>query len=337
MRCHVLAFGLAGALFSSSPPAYAADDPKVVVSMKPIHSLVASVMEGTGTPDLLVKGPASAHTYSMRPADAKTLSRSKVVFWVGAGMENFLVGPLGSLGKKAKIVALGEAEGLTLRPYREGASWEVHERHDDDGKRAGAGHAHEREKRSGAAGQRHDEHGHDEHGGHDMHVWLDPLNAKAMVPAIVRALSEADKTNAARYAANGKALETKLDALDLRLKAELAPLQGRPFVVFHDAYQYLERRYGVEAVGSITASPDRPPGAERLREIRRKIEATKAACVFAEPQFEPRLVRTVTEGTGARTGTLDPHGASYEPGPNLYFDLLEGLSEGLRDCLVEPS
>jgi zinc transport system substrate-binding protein len=308
-----------------------ADTPAVVASIKPIHAIVANVMQGVGAPVLLVRGTASPHTYSLRPSDARALDDADVVFWVGDRMETFLEKPLSALSSQAEVVVLGSLEDLTLLPMREGGVWATHE-HEHDAER-GADAQHEDE-----------EHGHEhedqveahEHGAHeeaDMHIWLDTANAEVMTDAIVDALSRTDPDNAATYARNAEALKADLRQLDERLARKLAPVADRPFVVFHDAYHYFEHRSGLDGVGSITVSPERPPGAQRLQEIRDDLAKREAACVFAEPQFEPALVETVVEGTGARTGVLDPEGAALDEGPRHYFELMDGLADTLVECL----
>ncbi|EKF20033.1 zinc ABC transporter substrate-binding protein ZnuA [Nitratireductor pacificus] len=296
----------------------------VVTSIKPVHSLVAAVMEGVGEPELILQGSGSPHTYSMRPSQARMLAGANVVFWVGPGMEVFLAKPLETLAGEARLVTLGETDGLDLLEMREGGAFEAHS-HGDEDDHAGEAHGHEE-----AAHHDHD-HGHDH--GPDMHLWLDPQNARLMVGPIVEALSEADPENAATYAANAARLGEKLDALQEEVTAELAPVKERPFIVFHDAYQYFERRFGLAAAGSITVSPEVIPGAQRVDEIRTKVKSLDAACVFAEPQFEPRLISVVTEGTDARSGVLDPLGADLADGPELYFDLIRNMATSLKDCL----
>jgi zinc transport system substrate-binding protein len=178
---------------------------------------------------------------------------------------------------------------------------------------------------------------HDDHGHHgvDPHVWLDPVNAKALVHEIEEALVEADPANAATYEANAKSIMTKLDNLVAEVDAELEPVRGRGYIVFHDAYQYFEKRFGVSAVGSITVSPEVLPGAERVRELQEKVRDIDATCVFSEPQFEPKLVTTITENTNAGTGVLDPLGASIDDGPELYFTLIRNMAKSLKDCLIK--
>ena len=297
--------------------ATAADAPKVVVSIKPIHSLVAAVMEGVGTPDLIVDGAASPHTYALKPSNARNLEQAQVVFWVGPGMEAFLQKPLTSLGSNATVVELDQAPGIIKLKFREGGAFEPH----DDGDEPAAGDDHA-----------HDDHDHD-HGEFDTHLWLDPHNAKAMVAEITTSLVAADPANALTYEANQKTLNDKLDALDTEIASTIAPVKDKPFIVFHDAYQYFEHRYGVRVSGSITVSPESIPGAQRVSEIHSKVADLGATCVFAEPQFEPKLVNVVLEGTSAKSGVLDPEAATLSPGPDLYFDLMRGIASSLKSCL----
>ncbi len=304
-----LASLLAAALLAALPLAAEAAVPKVVASIKPIHALIAGVMAGLGEPALIVAGGSSPHLYTLRPSDAKRLAEADIVFWIGPIFEGFLAKPLESLGGRAEIVELDHAPGIALLPARQGGAWEPDEH--------GHGHA-------GALEQ-------------DGHLWLDPDNARAIVRVAVARLSARDPENAARYAANGAALEQRLASLDAELGRRLAAVHAVPFVVFHDAYQYLERRYGLAAIGSITVSPEHPPGARRLHAIRDKVARTGARCVFSEPQFEPRLVQTVIAGTRASTAVLDPEGAALPRGPDLYFTLMRGLADALVGCLGRPS
>lgn len=280
--------------------------PKVVATIKPIHSLVAAVMAGLGVPTLIVKGGASPHTYSLRPSDAGALEAADIVFWTGHGMELFLEDALQGLAAGATIVELSEAPGIELQPVREGGAFEPH--------------ADEEEHADGEAEP-------------DMHFWLDPENAKAMVTKIASALSSVDPENAAAYAANADAEKAALATLEVELKASLAPVAAKPFIVFHDAYQYFQNRFGLNVVGSVTVTPDTMPGAQRVSELRAKLNSLGPACIFAEPQFEPAVVATIAEGTGAKTGTLDPEGAALPEGPWLYAELLRGLAASIIACL----
>lgn len=330
-----------------------AEVPRVVASIKPVHALVSAVMGDLGTPELLVKGAASPHAYSLKPSDAAALQQAQIVFWTGHQFEVFLEDALETVAASAQSVTLGEAPGITLLPAREGGMFEAHDHaheggHDHDEH----DHDHDHEEHDHEAEHDHahgddhdgdvahaDEHAHEEgeheheHGEMDMHTFLDPENAKAMLGLIEATLAEADPDNAATYAANAAAERQALDALEAEVDTKLAAIKDRPIVVFHDAYQYFGARFGLNIVGSITVSPESMPGADRITQIREKLKTLDAACVFAEPNFDPRIVGVLVEGTEAGVGTLDPEGASLEPGKGLYATLINGLADGLLECL----
>lgn len=305
----VSAFGFLVALaIGGGAASVRAEGPAIVVSIKPIHALVAGVTRGVSVPTLLVRGAASPHTYSLRPSDAAALASAAIVFRVGPEMETFLNKPLGKI--RARTVDLMTAPGLELLDAREGGAWEPHDH--------GAGeedHHHEGEREV------------------NPHVWLDPVNATAMTRLIAAELSALDPSDAPAFARNAEAAIRDLDALNRELKATLDPVRSRPFVVFHDAYQYLEHRYGLNGVGSITVSPDRSPSAKRLSDIRTKLRGLNAACVFAEPQFQSALIDTVIEGSSARRAVLDPEGATLDEGPELLATLMRNDARALVDCL----
>jgi zinc transport system substrate-binding protein len=331
---------LSTALLAAGTLAARAETPDVVVSIKPIHSLVAAVMQGVGEPKLIVEGAASPHTYSLKPSNAAALQDADLVFWVGHGLEAFLEKPLTALGSKATIVELDDAPGLEKLQFREGGPFEAHthegeEGHDHAHGEEGHDHAKETEESHDHAAEA--GHQHEEHGEFDMHLWLSPDNARAIATEAARALSEKDPANAETYNKNLAAPTEKLAALDKEVAETVAPVKEKPFIVFHDAYQYFEHHYGVQAAGSITVSPETLPGAERLTQIRDKVKTLGATCVFAEPQFEPKLVNVVLEGTSAKSGVLDPEAATLEPGPELYFTLMRSIATSLRDCLGQPS
>lgn len=317
-------------------PAVQAEVPSVVASIKPIHALVATVMGDLGTPQLIVKGAASPHTYSLRPSDAEALEAADLVFWTGHGLELFLSDALAALATQATIVELSEAPGIELLPVREGGAFATHaheEEHEDAAEHDE--HQDEHPERDDAHKEHdgHEGHGEEEHGEVDLHFWLDPENAKLMLDAIAAALMDRDPENAATYAANAEAGKAELETLSADIARALAPIGDKPFIVFHDAYQYFERRFDLTVAGSITVTPDTMPGARRVGELRQKIAEAGVACVFAEPQFEPTIISAIIEGSGAKAGILDPEAGGLEPGPGLYRELLESLAAGLTDCL----
>jgi zinc transport system substrate-binding protein len=298
----------------------AAAAPRVVVTVKPLHSLIAGVMEGVGVPDLVIRGAGSPHTYSLRPSEARLLDSAQVIFWVGESLETFLQKPLSALGRRARIVAAMRMPGVRLLPGRRGGSWEGHAGEDEAGHGPDGGEVHGHPGEHGDAAW-------------DGHLWLDPANARAIVRAAADVLGESDPPNRGRYAANADKLVSRIDALDAELRGKLAPVSETPFVVFHDAYQYFEKAYELRAEGSIVVSPDRAPGARRVREMQQRIRSLGARCVFSEPQFPPAIIGTLLEGTGARMGTLDPLGADLPAGPDAWFALMRGLGSTLVDCL----
>ena len=323
-------------------------DLKVVASIKPIHSLVAGVMEGTGTPTLIVEGAGSPHTYALKPSQARRLQEADLVFWVGNTLEPFLQKPLESIASKATTVTLMDVDGLNQITFREDGAFDVHghddhkghDDHDDHDEHKGHDDHDDHDEHKGH--DDHDDHkGHDDHddhddhahGAYDPHIWLDPINAKVMVHDIEEALVASDPANAAIYKANADRIMANLDALVDEIDATLDPVKSQGFIVFHDAYQHFEQRFGMSAVGSMTVSPEVLPSAERVRELQEKVRGSNASCVFSEPQFEPKLVATITENTDAGTGVLDPLGASLKNGPDLYFNLIRGMAASMKGCL----
>ena len=289
---------------------------EVVVSIKPIHSLVAGVMGDAGEPRLMVTATASPHTYQMRPSDAEMLSAADLIVWIGEGMEMFLDRPIAVLGTGAEVVTLHEAAGMELLPNREGGIW-----HDEE-------HDEERELHV----DEHDDHGHD-HAEFDMHVWLDPGNAARIVEIVRDALVRIDPGRAETFRANADAMRVRIHGLESSLRERLAPVRQRAFVVFHDAYGYFEHAFGLNGKGAVAVDPSRLPGARRIAELRGALAEHDVRCVFTEPQFEPDLVETVIEGTGVRTAALDPLGVDVEPGPDAWFETMRGLGDAVADCL----
>jgi len=314
-RIIVLAFTL---LIAACAPAFAV--PRVVVTIKPLHSLVAGVMAGLGEPELIIRGAGSPHTYNLKPSEARMLERAQVIFWVGGSLETFMEKPLAALGPRARIVEAMQVPGISLVPGRKGGPWDGHAGHEPAGSAENTGDQHEPAPENGAAH-------------YDGHLWLDPANARILVRSAADALGQTDPANGSRYAANAERLVARIDALDAELRATLAPVRDIPFVVFHDAYQYLEKSYALRAVGSIAVSPERKPGAKRVKEMRDKIRSFGARCVFSEPQFTSAILDTLLEGTTTRAGTLDPLGADLPAGPEAYFSLMRALGTSLATCL----
>ena len=305
----------------------------VVVSIKPVHSLVAGVMGDTGEPWLMLTGTASPHTYQMRPSEAEALAGADLVVWVGESLETFLDRPIANLGSGAEILTLHEAPGMKLLPGREGGIWsdEDSEHHDDEHMDEHSEHDDEHAERMD---DEHEEHGHGHaHGEFDLHIWLDPGNARRIVEVVADALVRVDPLRTETYRANADSMRMRIDELEASLRAQLAPVRERAFIVFHDGYHYFEDAFGLNGMGAIAVDPARPPSARRLAELRGALDEHDVRCVFTEPQFEPDLVQTVIEGSTVGTAPLDPIGADVEPGPDAWFEMMRNLGNSISGCL----
>ena len=290
---------------------------KVVTSIKPIHSLVSYIMDGVGSPDLIVDGYNSPHGFSLKPSHAKMLQEADIVIYVGEGVEEFLEKPLESIASNAvKFELLGQS-GIKKLKFRER---NIFGDHDD--------HVHDKKAKK----DDHDDHGHDDHGHgeFDPHIWLDPMNAKIIVKKVTNQLSKLDKENSSTYKSNSKKALKELDQMIKEVKSSVN--KDAKVVVFHDAYQYFEKRFKVNIIGALTVNTDVLPGAEQLSEIREVIEHEKATCVLSEPQFNPDIVETIAKDTNISSGVLDPLGATLDSGKTLYFDLIKNISLSIKNC-----
>jgi zinc transport system substrate-binding protein len=313
-RLFVRAMTLVAVAFAAGGSAIAADL-KIVATIKPIHSLIAGVMQGVGTPRLLIDGAGSPHTFTLKPSDAKALASADIVFRVSESLEPFTIRLAKAIPASVKLVTIEKFKGLTLYTLRQTAEFA------EDASDHSHGHIHWGESRDGI----------------DGHLWLDPANARVIVAQVADILAKAMPEHAAAFHRNADLVTARIDALNRDLNQALGPLSDRSYIVFHDAYQYLERRYGMAPVGSIAISPDIQPSVKRLSILRRAISGRNVACVFAEPQFEPKLLDTIIEGTTARRGTLDPLGVAIMAGPDQYFLMMRGLAHDLRTCLIDPA
>ena len=324
-------------LFTANTSANA--DIKVVTSIKPIHSLASYLMDGVGKPDLIVDGYASPHGFAMKPSHAKMIQNADLIFWVGEDLESFLEKPLNSIAKKAEKIELMDIKGLNKLEFRERNIFEEHEDHKEHDEHKEHGHKedkhddhkeHDEHKEHGHKEDKHDDHQGHAHGEHDPHIWLDPMNAKVILSEMAEHLIENDQKNEAKYKENLKKAHRDLDKLTKKVKSELK--KDFKSIVFHDAYQYFEKRFDVNILGAFTVNTDVMPGAEQLAEIREVIEHDKVSCIFSEPQFNPDIIKAVAKDTNVATGVIDPLGATLDPGKDLYFDLIRNMSKSFKGC-----
>lgn len=316
-----------------------ADVPSVAVDIAPVHSLVARVMDGVGTPDLIVQSGASPHEYSLRPSEASALQNADLVFWIGEDLTPWLEETIETLAPDAAVTTLLESDGTIELEFRENALFEAHDHvehgdedeHDDHGEEEGHDDHDDHAEEEG-----HDDHAEEDghgHGAHDPHAWLSPRNAANWLNVIAAQLSAADPDNAGTYFANAAAGRAEIEVLTLAVNATLDPVRGRQFVVFHDAYQYFESDFDFPAFGAISISDASDPSPARIAEIQARIAEEGIACVLAEPQFNAGLVATVLDGSEANTGVIDPLGSNFEIGSTLYPQLITNMATALVECL----
>ena len=298
-------------------------EPKVVTSIKPIHSLVSYVMDGVGRPDLLVDGSSSPHTFQLKPSHATMLQEADIVFWIGEDLESFLETPLDSIAANAKRVTLMDSDQIELLKFREKNVFDDH--HDDHDEHEDHADGHDDHEEN----EGHDDHAH-HHGEHDIHFWLDPEIAKSIVNITARELSEIDPNNKSTYEKNAA---NAIDDLEELINVTRSKINSdATYIVFHDAYQYFEQRFGIEVIGALTVNPEVLPGAKQLSEIREVIEHENVNCLFSEPQFNPSIANTIAKDTGIKAAVLDPLGAELEPGKDLYFELISDMASSFENC-----
>ena len=297
-------------------------DLKVVTSIKPIHSLASYIMDGVGSPGLIVDGYNSPHSFQLKPSHAKMLEQADIIFWIGEDLENFLEKPLATIAKKAEKIELLEIKGIKKLKFRERNIFEEHDDHGHDAKKEEHDdHGHDAKKEGHDDHDDHEGHG---HGEYDPHIWLDPINAKVILNEITEHLIEDDSKNTATYKSNLAKALAKIDKLIIDVITETNT--DLSYVVFHDAYQYYENRFNVNILGAMTVNPDVMPGAEQIHEIHEIIEHDNVSCILSEPQFNPDIIKSIAKDTNVKTGVLDPLGANLKPGKDLYFDLIRNMS-----------
>lgn len=304
-------------------PAFA--EPRVLTSITPLQLIATAVQDGVGTPDVLLPSGASPHHYSLRPSDLRRVKEADLVYWIGPDLESFL--PTVLDGRKGKSVAVQDMQGLHLRHFGE------EHRHDDEPLEDQSEGHDEKEHATQLQADNHDQlH---RPGALDAHLWLRPENARLIAERMATDLALADPGNAARYQANLDAFEQRLKSLDIKLKAQLTPLAGKPFFVFHQAFDYFEEAYGLQHAGVFAVSAEVQPGARHVAEMRERLKAAGPACVFSEPPIRPRLAQTLSEGLPVHFAELDALGFGLKPSSNSYEQLLSNLSDGLAGCLKQ--
>lgn len=297
----------------------AADPPRVVADIAPVHALVATVMEGVGAPELLVPANLSAHDLALRPSQALALSRADLVVWVGPEMSPWL----------GRVLEAGETRDLVLLRVPDTQLYEAREE-----ALFGAADHGDHDDHAGHVEEAHHDHAHD---GIDPHAWLDPVNAAVWLEAMAEVLSGMDPQHAAIYHENAERGVEQLAALTAELDMALAPAREAGLIAFHDAFQYFEMRFGLRMVGSITPADSSDPGPARVSALRDAAREGRVVCAFAEPQFNPGLLEAVTEEAGLPVAIIDPMGADLDVGSGLYTALLTQIGAAVTECVAEAA
>ena len=324
-------FGLAPLFLSFSAKA----DVKVVTTIKPLHSLVSSVMEGVGEPSLIIEGTNNPHTFVFKPSHAELLEEADIVFWIGEDLEAFMEKPLDSLASNAKKVAFMDLASIEKLKFREENIFDDHDGHDDEDDEH-EGHddhddhdGHDDEHEGHDDHDDHDHHGH-AHGEFDAHIWLDPINAKEMIHEIAHELGDLDPKNKEIYESNANKTLKSLDKLIEDVNSSVS--KDVSYIVFHDAYQYFEKRFGVSSAGALTLNPDVLPGAKQIADVQDLISDKNIKCIFSEPQYNPKIIETLASDMDITTGIMDPLGAYIDKGNSMYFDLIKQISNSINKC-----
>ncbi len=301
---------LASALLMAGPLSSASA--AVVASIRPLGFIASAIADGVTPTEVLLPDGASPHDFALRPSDIQRLRSADLVLWVGPDMEAFLNKALVPIWATRKLAV---SELPAVKPLL------MKGEEDDDHDHAGEAHNHAD-----------DDHGH-HHGEYNMHVWLSPEIAKVTAIAIHDRLLELMPQNKDKLDANLRQFENLLTQTDKNVGNMLTPVQGKGYFVFHDAYGYFEKHYGLSPLGHFTVNPEIQPGAQRLHQIRTQLVEQKAVCVFAEPQFRPAVINAVAKGTKVRSGTLDPLGTGIALGKDSYGKFLAQLSNQYVSCL----
>ena len=280
---------------------------RVLTSIKPLQLIAAAVQDGIAVPEVLLPPGASPHNYALRPSDVRKVQSVELLYWIGPDMEGFL--PRVLKGRSLPSVAVQDLPGMKLRRFAEDS------------------HSHADEA---------DEHDHDHRPGSlDAHLWLSTVNARVIAARMAADLSAADPANAARYASNLKAFDERLDALDGRLKSRLARVAGKPYFVFHEAFDYFEDAYGLKHVGVFSVAAEVQPGAQHVAAMRTRLQEVGKTCVFSEPPLRPRLAETLVAGLPVTLAELDALGGYTPATAQGYEQVLEKLGNDLAGCLEQ--
>ncbi|KIN66251.1 ABC zinc transporter, periplasmic binding protein ZnuA [Sulfitobacter noctilucicola] len=343
-------------VFCAVPTMGWAEVPRVVVDIAPVHGLVARIMDGVGSPELLLPPTASPHSYAMRPSEARMLSKAELFVWVGPELTPWLEDAVENLADQSVQMAL--LDQATALPARVGLSVSLEDAHDDDHDSHDEEHDghddHDDHDKDHVGHDGHDDHedhedGHDDHDKHDEdkadhahdhsdhvvdpHGWLDPSVGVIWAESITDQLSALDPENKEKYAANLASFAEEVTAFSVKWTGPLSEVSDQRYIVLHDAFQYFEKAYDLSEPLAIAPSDASEPGAARIADLKAAISASGATCAFSEPQNNTRMITLVTEGLDFKAATLDPMGSDLPLGPDHYLGTIDALAGEFLSCL----
>ena len=327
-------FSILALFICSGVNVFATETTGVISTIQPINSLVSAVIGNTGKSITIIPSEQSPHDFKLKPSDVKVLQNGNIIFYVSNHLESSITKVFKNLPKNIKLINLMEESGVNHLAIRDNDAWERHDHHGHDDH-----DDHDKHGKKHDDHDDHDKHGkkHDDHDDHekedDVHVWLSPDNAIKIVQKVNKVLSLYFPENSKIYNDNTTKFIDKIRNLKMELVKELSPIKNKPYIVFHDAYQYFEKTFELNAVGSVALEGDIASSPKQISLIKDKIVKSKALCVFQEPQFDSKLVKIVVEGTDAKIGTLDPLGVNISENKDFYLQLITNMAKSLKECL----
>jgi len=291
----------------------------VVTSIRPLGFIVAAIADGVISTEVQVLLPdgASPHNYALCPSDLQRLHDADLIVWVGMEMEAFLGKPLMKLAtsKQIAIAPLAKIAGLLMTSNQHDQSINNHQ------------HRNHQTVNPLIIDQ------HYNYNNYDMHVWLSPKIARLAAITIHNNLLELMPQKKNKLDANLRQFKYKLAQSEKNIASMLKPLQGKGYFVFHDAYGYFEKQFGLVPLGHFTVNLAISPGARRLYQIKTQLVEREAVCIFTEPQFKPAIINAITRDTNVRIGNLDPLGNGIKLSKDSYMKFLFQLSKQYVSCL----
>ncbi|WP_150540304.1 zinc ABC transporter substrate-binding protein ZnuA [Actinobacillus vicugnae] len=297
----------------------------VLTTVKPLGFIASAITDGVTDSKVLLPVTASPHDYSLKPSDVEQLKSAQLVVWVGDDLETFLEKSIDNLPKE-KVLSLAEVPAI--KAIVDATEKDEEHAHEHDHKH----HDHEHH-----ADKAHDHHHDHEHEGHshdkDWHIWFSPEASVIAAEQIAERLTAQLPEQKAKIAENLANFKANLTAKSAEITQQLASAKDKGYYTFHDAYGYFERAYGLNSLGSFTINPSVAPGAKTLNVIKKNIAAHKAQCLFAEPQFTPKVIESLSKGTQVKVGQLDPLGTKIELSKTAYPQFLQAIADEFSQCL----